>query len=1497
MAGNLSTKKKYQRTLFQKIVNFFIALFASIVVLILIFIGYTQTSSFRELLKTKVTEAVNSSINGELLIGKIEGTIFTSLFLKNTKVINGNDTLLSLGNLELKISPMQLLLKKLYIRKVVLSDVYINLLENENGKWNLSELIKDEPEDEDSSSSDLPFTIQVNELSLININFTRKTFVNKYNNAEPPKLDFDNLIINNLNINASLAADINNNNYAVLLKQISFRPNFGNFNLKSLSGFFEVTQNYLSVKDLIFLSDSSNIELSAKLDGFNIFGETVLEEFENYPFNMEFTASPFYFNDLSAFIEGTEILKGRPQVYLKASGKFGELDISRLNMKYENTALNASGKIYNLNSPEKMYFDFIINNSSVDYSNVLKLLPSLDLPYFENLFINNLNIDYKGEPTKFKATLMGDLPQGNIYLDALLNFQKKEIEYDVKFKTKNINLKPIINIDSKISSSGIIKGKSFDPTKLEATFNFIATKSVFNGYNIDSLTVTSNGAAKIIDLNLKTVINNASANVKGKLDFTDKNKPAYDLNGNIRKLNLALFLEDSTFQSSLNFAFNAVGKDLDIDSMSGVFNIQLDSSLYREKLIEKSALKLDLNKIQNEREINLVSDFVDFKITGDFLLSQAIDIISYEAATISKIISDKVDELNPVNIINSSSELVDESSSIPEFIKSDLALDYEFEFKDFELIALILNNDKLDINGNGEGKIENTGTHFTVSSEMHLDYFLNIDDEQIIYLSKVDAEINFSRDNRSSDFDKLFGTLSLTGNRVYFGSELNSVNADLIFNQSRLIFNLEGEFENYLKAQAEGNITMSPREQKIEFDQLKINYEGISWNNKDQMTLTISPDSVNFKNFEFTRGVSSFSFDGTTYSDGSQNLKILVDNLTGDIISKYFLDSDIDYIETNLNVKGNIKGKFNEPIMNFNLVMNNLAYNNVKLGNLICDVKYSDKNIYSDLLFIDSTYNINKPLLVMKGKIPIDLNFSSIEDRIDPSQFVDLSLISNGFNLSSLGNLIPKVTNQKGELIANLKIGGYINKMTYEGSVKIENGSFKSLTNYLDYNFKIDLASKGNEIIINNIQVSNSSDEKFSGTVKGNGNIELAGFSIDKINVALNGNIALLSNKSKAVNPNFFGDLFISTAGDLIYKYENERSFVEGKVLLEETNLTYTSAQVSTSTFQNEFIYQFVVDSSKIDLEKLKFDRLVANNNIKKNNFTDLSKIKSSFDYDIEIEVNKNAELKFIFAQAFKLTAEAVGSFRYSQFNGVPRALGQFTLVGDSKLEFFKTFKAEGLLRFETDISDPFINVVATYRNNYEGDASNQEVAVKIRINSPLSNLGKNISSDENFIAVYVGTQNIENNSPNPRYDDSDAVSFILLGKFLSDNTLSTNDKTTAATEIGANTASTFLGPVLTNFTNSVVGDFINDVQLNQRGEGGYNFSVSGKLQKIRYSLGYNFGNAQSGSIPINRANLRFEYLFNPNFLISLERKDPVVQSTGVEEKINELVLKYKFEF
>ncbi|MEK6553123.1 MAG: hypothetical protein AABZ54_06705, partial [Bacteroidota bacterium] len=187
-------KPKIKRSLFRKIVNVFIGTFLGLILFTLIVLGYTQTKTFRETLREKVITLVNEEINGKLNIEKLDGTIFTSLFLQNTSVVVDKDTLFFAGNVEVKISPLQILLKKIYVRKILLEDVKIAMLQDSNGEWNFSKLVRPKPED--TTKSSFPFMVQVNDLQLHNIQFTRQSYANYKSQQSYPMINMNDLRIN-----------------------------------------------------------------------------------------------------------------------------------------------------------------------------------------------------------------------------------------------------------------------------------------------------------------------------------------------------------------------------------------------------------------------------------------------------------------------------------------------------------------------------------------------------------------------------------------------------------------------------------------------------------------------------------------------------------------------------------------------------------------------------------------------------------------------------------------------------------------------------------------------------------------------------------------------------------------------------------------------------------------------------------------------------------------------------------------------------------------------------------------------------------------------------------------------------------------------------------------------------------------------------------------------------------------------------------------------------
>lgn len=1489
-------KPKIKRSLFRNIINVFIGMFLGIIVLLIIALGFTQTKTFRDLLRDKVIEIVNEEINGKLSIENIEGTILTSIFLRNTSLTVENDTLLLANKIEIKASPLQLIIQKIYIRKILLEDIQINLFQDSSGIWNFEKLAKPSPED--STKSTFDYFIQINDLQFKNINVVQQSYGYKGSEENYKIINYDDLRINELYLSAQAYIDLENSNYLLLLKELSFIPNLERFALRNISGDFALTTDFVSVRNFAFISDSSDVRIDARIDSLNLFGDTEFHDFRNYPLTLSVNASSFNFDDLSSFIESTEILKGNPSLELKAHGKFGDFDIKKLSLDYKETHLEISGKVTNLNIPDKLRINAKITDTDINYKDVNALLPSLELPEFAMLSVSGVNIEFDGEPLDFKSKFSGNIEKGNLRFECSMNLKKNIPTYNIKFETGELDLSPIIGFVTKLNSAGSFTGRGFSPADLNSNFRFDMVNSSFNDIIVDNFSINSKAADRKIDLTIEGNSGDLETLIIGDMVFDNDTIPAYSLLGSINKLDLSTVLNNDSLQSDLNFYFSAEGRHLDPDEIVGIFSFGVDSSKFRDTEIKYSNIDFVFSKDSTFRKINLISDFLDFNFEGNFSVSDAAELIIYETSTISKIIADKLNELNPIAIVNQDINPDSLIVDIPQIVNKELDIDYSFTFKDFALIASLIGNERFDIAGSGSGNIKNTAENFSINTSLNLDYFVSIEKELTIYVSDIDADINFVRDNRSTSFDKLFGALSLTGKRFYSGGNIENITADIVFNQSKLFFHASANIGELLDFETNGLLFMNPSEQKLHFSKISLNYNNSAWTNKDTIKVLFNPDYFKITYCELYNDTSVVKLKGIVESSGNIELLFEIDNLNGALLTKYATGIQDHKLVADGRLTILLSGSLSNPVLDTEVRLEHLSYDSFKLGNLIGNINYANKNITSDIRFIDSTYNKENPLLTLSGTIPIDLSFTEVENRFIEGKEIDLKLKSENFNLVSFGHLLPQITEQQGNILADLSIKGSFNNPIYSGYLSLRDAKFRARDNNLFYTAGLKLNFVNQAIKIDSMIIANAGGTRYGSSIRGNGEIILDGFSIKDLTVRLNGSLAVLSEQSRSVSPLLYGDLVIGTERDWLFTISNNKMFFKGDILLRQTDLVYTTTTANNTLQTNNFNIIFVVDSSKIDKEQILFqDILLAEEKLREEKLRSIEQ-QLDFDYDISIKVERTAKLLFVLAQAAnqKLTVEMQGELKFENVAGQQRAQGGFELLPGSKLDFIKTFDAEGLIRFETDITNPYLDIIATYRNSYinprDPDGTPQDVAVKIHIEGPLQDLGKNLAANQQSLSVYVGSRNIQNNIRDTRYDYADAFSFILFGKFKDD--LTAQDRTQLAGQSNAigSTATSFLGSVLSNFVNSAVGDLVNNIQISQAGDQ-TKISLSGRYQNLRYSFGGSTESIQN----ISKANIKVEYSFTPRFIIRLERKDAVTQHQATEKKIDEIALKYRFDF
>ncbi len=1487
-------KEKKKRTLFQKIVNVFLYIGLGIFLILVIAFAVSQTSFFRNWLREKAMSTANSALNGEVHIGQLDGTIFTSLILHNTSITMDSDTLLNASKIEVRTSPLQLLFKKIYVRKLELDSTQINLVRDRNGTLNLSKLIPTS-NTTDTTSSSFPFKILVAELNIKNSGMSLRDY-NINTKTSYDSLNLHNLNVRNLNLQLSAFADINKKDFEVGIHSLSFNPNVNGFAVKNLSGELSVNSDSININELNLNTDSSDFTLNALVKNFSIFDSTKNNDFTKAELNLRLDADKFALSDLSVFVPSTDQLHGTISANLKTSGSFKLLHLGKLEIAFKNTHIEAEGQIENLDAGQDMQIAAAFKNTYINQGDLNDLMPSLNLPVYKEY--GTLKFDtltYNGKPLDFNMRIKLITDKGTLAVNGNLNLDNKPITYDLNFSTGSLDIAPIAGVSSNLTSRGSIKGKGVKPDSLNAAVRFFAGGSIIDGNKMDTLRLIANAENKNIKYNLNAISDTLLASLEGSFDFTNKSLPAYDLSGEIKNLNLARVTNDS-LKTDLNFSIEASGEGFNPDSM----NLFLSTTLYNSSImginIDSTRAIVDLRKNDGgERVVNIISDLADITLTGNFTVTDAAALMTTEMKIVTNAVKNKLNKLMPSSIGVDSLGIAVSDIPTVQTTGGKISMDYVIEFKDFQLLSLFLGGKQLELNGDMQGKLEETADSLNFTFNTNLDYLKYWGKNDVFFLSKLNLDLSLHNDLQTISLSQLNANVDLSIERIFTGSDIKNLRLGLTVEDDSAAVKFSANIENYLAADIDSRMNFVEDGVNITFDTLSVNYNQFNIENRNPVTVEYSPDKVQFKNFELFHKKGSLAVDGVIQRNGTQDLKITMQGITGKEISEDLLGMRPENaLQSYLKFSADVKGEFSSPVMKINLTADSVTFKNKNFGSLVAQLDYKNKSLNTDIRFIDSVRNMQHPLLKVTGDVPINLAFSGADKRLLENEPLNINVEADSFRLGALGNLLPEINRIKGELTANLHIGGTFNNFEPTGHIVIDHADFVVVKNNLEYNAGLKLSLTPDVLKIDSLLIKNSPNTKNGGQMTGSGQAAIKNLQVVSSNFNISGQLKVLSQASKSASPSVYGDLVISTQGNIEFKLDSSGAFISVPVVVKQANLTFPPTESSYQNSSKDFIYVYPADTAAASKGgQADLQRLVDLSHRHNQSQQTKSGSGTSFDYKIDVHVEKEAKINFVLSKELNqnLTAILKGDFHYEKINGKSDASGQLNLLNGSTLEFLKTFDADGSIRFENQLDNPYLDITATYTDYYypAGDSvSNNEVkvAVKITIKGFLKDLGKNLVQNQNNIAVYYGANNIENNNPDPTKTASDAVLFILAGKF-------TEGATQQDRNAAASTAASLAGSVVGGFLNKQFGDVIRRVELRQVGTQ-TKFNLVGKAGDINYSIGGSTNVFQD----ISQANIKLEYPITNQLLIRLERKQSVTETTAnINEMINELALKYKFEF
>jgi hypothetical protein len=1188
---------KKKKNIFHRIVNIFLYILLGILILLLIVVGITQTSTFREFARETAIEQVNNALNGKIDIEKIEGTILTSVILRNTTLTLEQDTIFRAAAIEVRTSPLQLLFKKIFIRKAEIRDAEIFLVSDENGELNLERLVPPS-EDEDTTTSEFPFTIQVSEFSLKNVSMSMQKYDLTDSEEYYDSLFIDDFRVRNLDLSLSAFADIKNNKYEVDIAGISLNTNINSVNLKEISGKVLINQDGIVTDDILLKTNRSDVLLNISLTDYNLFDSTA--EISHALLHLDVKGNKFHFGDLSAFMPSMNLFSDAISFEINTSGSMKELQIDNINIDYLETHLALTGRVTNVDDPDNMYIVAEFRNSRLNVPDLNLLMPALELPQDYNR-VGMVQIDtlhYFGEPTNFKTHLFFRTGVGNIYASGDLDFRKEDIAYDLAFRTYNLDIAPFAGVSSDLNSSGKIKGIGTEPSRMNTIVDFNASGSVIEGNRLSEIRLKSDAKNSLINFDFFGRKDTTEIILTGFLDLTDEDMPSYEFKGSGNHVNIADWTGDTSLVSDINFDIDAIGESFSLEDINLFLNMNVFDTQLNGNRIDSTRAIVDLRKDDDsgDRVINIISDLADISITGNYSLDHSIQLINHEINLLSVIISQKLNDIIPVQdtIIQTTVKMAKEEAIDFEVSPADTAtrIKYLIDLKDFTLATLFLGNAQLEINGEMFGDLYYTSDSLIVTFGIDLDYvkYRTIDD--VMFLSNLNLDLSLSNNLEAQSFSDIASSLTLNVDRIFAGTDIRDISLNLRLEDNSSYISFSTNYDENTNVHLVGGFGFEQDKVNLVLDTLDLNYNKLNIHNKGQIQISYTEENIEFRNFNLGRNGSNIGIKGILSRGGNQDLVIRVDSLNiADVLANAFNTESQNNVNAILNLETRVTGNLETPVIKLDMAIDSVNYRGRNFGSLITDIDYAERNIDVNIRFDE--IDADSEALLITGNIPMELSLGgSGESDFEPGP-MNISLKANNFNLGAFGDLLPEINRLAGFFSASVDITGTTEDISPSGYIALRDVSFLAEANNLTYQAGLKITLEKDVVSLDSILIQNTSEVRDGGTISGNGRAELDGFALRSAQVSVGGRLKVLSQESRYAASPVYGDLVIATRGNIEFNMGEERTFLKVPISIRSADLTIPPTQGAYQNTNRSFVYKFVQDTVDTASIPMDFESLV----------------------------------------------------------------------------------------------------------------------------------------------------------------------------------------------------------------------------------------------------------------------------------------------------------------
>lgn len=648
---------------FRRTANVFAFIGAILVALLLLLFIFSQTEWSRRLIIHELVKTVETSTNGTLTIGKLDGNLITGFVLSdvnlklNTKTAYDTVPLLHADQALVRYSLIRYLRRnEIGVTSIVLKAPVFNILKwAGDTNWNFGLLTKpvaknQPPPQKFNQIVDLQsLIIQNGSVRVRDYNFPNTVIEHIAGDAEVKQRQFDwaDIKIQGLDFDGRM--------YAKGSDAVSFRANHLRFEDQS-SGFFlqhaELSAYLDSLQSRLdnahIVTGHSDIRFTVDVAPPTILHGGLFTSLQNSETQLSLYGPYISTYELKQFVPSLGFLNGTPGIDLVVRGKFGKLKVEKLNLDFKGRGtIGVNGYLYNLHDPKKLSLDVNLTANNLTNASLVAFVPGLKIPDLSAFgTINIPNIHFKGEPTDFATTLdVRTSAGGNVAGTADLDLSKSFV-YNANLRTQHLNVAAILK-DKKWQSdlNANIKAKGVGANW--RTLNTAVTIATTSPSHVGSYAAQYvNGSFTMNHGILKTpgisfaMVGGPTADIKSAVIDFNSHQPIFQFNGKVTDFAPAKYFPSFPAKGMLiDFTADLSGRGSALEYISGKVDAKLHNLVLNGEHLKDVNASIAIGPRGSHNAVSLKSEIADLDMEGKFSMFDLIKVIPSRISAVTEAIS------------------------------------------------------------------------------------------------------------------------------------------------------------------------------------------------------------------------------------------------------------------------------------------------------------------------------------------------------------------------------------------------------------------------------------------------------------------------------------------------------------------------------------------------------------------------------------------------------------------------------------------------------------------------------------------------------------------------------------------------------------------------------------------------------------------------------------------------------------------------------------------